>query len=432
VDIESCGANSNCFNVGWIQAGEWLTYDVDVQVEASYSLTLRFATPDQGRVLHFEVDGSDVTGPMALPSTGGWQTWQEISGPSILLTEGSHQLRLVADTNRFNVDWLEVQTADSGSPTAEPSQPVDPTPTTQASPTPAEIGGTECPENVHDQYTALGPDGNEYPTWHPQIDPGAGCYFAHDHGDDPRTSNVNSELPAFGNVSALAGFNEPHVGFKVFVANAGDVNDEGRVMQVDSRIVFHMGTGGPGRFTRRFHSLEYDMESSSGHFVHIKGMADTGEVGSICNRNASKPNRTVTLIPGTCEVDSLYEIWGIGFTIRDGDRSKATALVATAVFDPITIMDPGNLDAYVSSDDYFSMGAPHFSCDREAYHGPVYWRNAGGPTEYRTDAYGNIEPDGAFLQRVSAHNQIGILFSNDQGQFKLRRSHCAPGLAAPN
>src|SRR5579859_4939544 len=82
--------------------------------------------------------------------------------------------------------------------------------------------GQLCPEWVHDQYVTSGPDGNTYPTWHPPVDPQYGCYFGHEHGADPRTSRANADLPAFGYAAAQMGMVEPHVGFKVFVMNAGD------------------------------------------------------------------------------------------------------------------------------------------------------------------------------------------------------------------
>ena len=49
-----------------------------------------------------------------------------------------------------------------------------------------------CPQWVHDQYVTTGPDGKTYPTWHPAVDAATGCYFDHDHGDDPRASLANS------------------------------------------------------------------------------------------------------------------------------------------------------------------------------------------------------------------------------------------------
>ena len=45
-----------------------------------------------------EVDGIDATGPMVVPNTGGWQTWQTISRGGIPLTAGPHLLRIVIDS----------------------------------------------------------------------------------------------------------------------------------------------------------------------------------------------------------------------------------------------------------------------------------------------------------------------------------------------
>jgi hypothetical protein len=310
--------------------------------------------------------------------------------------------------------------------------PDTPTSTPAASSTPPAVAGQLCPAWVHDRYVTVGPDGKTYPTWHPQVDPTYRCYFDHEHGDDPRTSLANSSMPAFGFIGAAIGKTEPHEGFKVYVVNRGDKNDEGRTAQVSSRIVFHMGTGGPKRFDTEFHSLQYDMVAPDGHFVHVAGMADTGVVGSICTRNASAPNRTVMTLPGTgCNTDSLYEIWGINLRIG----SRLSVLVSVAVFDPITIMDPSNHSRLIYTADvpeFKPFGNAFYSCSREAYHGPIYWKNAGGSTTYHTDPYGNIDPNGAFVQTFSAVNDIGIPMSNDQTQFKKRSNHCAAGLSIHN
>lgn len=321
-------------------------------------------------------------------------------------------------------------TVATATPTASNTPESLPSPTETA--TAVDLSGQICPNWVHARYVTIGPDGKTYPTWHPQVDPVYHCMFDHDHGDDPRTSLANSTMPAFGYIGAAIGKNEPHAGFKVYVVNRGDKNDEGRVAQVSSRIVMHMGTGGPKRFTTEFHSLQYDMVAPDGHFVHIAGMADTGVVGSICTRNASAPNRTVTTLPGTgCDVSSLYEIWGVSLRIG----SKLNAMVSVAVFDPITVMDPKDPGKLIYTADvpgFSKFGSAFFGCNREAYHGPIYWRNAGGATSYRTDAYGNIDPNGTFIQSFSAVNDIGIRMSNDQNLFKERSDNCAPGLSIHN
>jgi subtilisin family serine protease len=98
VDIEPTSDLGGGYNVGWIDAGEWLKYTVSVSAFASYTLELRLAAPGTGGIVHLEVDGADVTGPVAVPNTGGWQTWQSVLLPGIALNTGLHVLRLAFDT----------------------------------------------------------------------------------------------------------------------------------------------------------------------------------------------------------------------------------------------------------------------------------------------------------------------------------------------
>lgn len=98
VDIEGTSDLGGGYDIGWVAAGEWLKYTVSVSVVASYTLELRLSAPGTGGVLHLEVDGTDVTGPVAVPNTGGWQTWQSVLVPGIALNTGLHVLRLAFDT----------------------------------------------------------------------------------------------------------------------------------------------------------------------------------------------------------------------------------------------------------------------------------------------------------------------------------------------
>lgn len=51
-----------------------------------------------------------------------------------------------------------------------------------------------CPKSLHDRFVVIGPDGLKYPTWHPPTvtDPETGvrCSFGHEHGRDPRGSDL--------------------------------------------------------------------------------------------------------------------------------------------------------------------------------------------------------------------------------------------------
>ncbi|MCL4295980.1 MAG: hypothetical protein KJ077_09645 [Anaerolineae bacterium] len=291
-------------------------------------------------------------------------------------------------------------------------------------PVEANLLGQECSASVHDQYKVAGPDGKMYPTWHPQVDP-SGCYFTHEHGDDPRTSVADPSLPAFGYIGALAGMNEPHEGFKVFVTNAGFKNDEGRTALDSSRVVAHMGTGGTGRYTERHHSLEVDLVGRGREF-HIQQMADTGAAGSICKR-AGRDFLTLG-----CKVSSLYEIWNFKLSVG----GKLGGAVATAAFDPILVRDPNDNNRKVYTLDVYGkqfFGGQYHGCVRESYHGPFFWYNGGGSTTFKTDAFGKLNSNGPLTQMVSAHSFTNYKASADGNtQFKRKASQCAPGLGQVN
>jgi GH35 family endo-1,4-beta-xylanase len=107
VDIETTGDNSGTYNVGYILKGEWLEYTLNVAATAPYSFDLRVAANGDGRVMHVEIDGTDVTGQIAVPNTGGWQTWSTVSAKDINLTQGKHIMRLVFDSDYMNINYVE-------------------------------------------------------------------------------------------------------------------------------------------------------------------------------------------------------------------------------------------------------------------------------------------------------------------------------------
>ncbi|WP_298645674.1 carbohydrate-binding protein [uncultured Proteiniphilum sp.] len=91
VEIEGDGAN-----IGYTNPGEWLLYTVDVADAGEYAVEVWAAVPGSGS-FHLELDGVDVTGPIPIPNTGGWGSYQLISSPedklTLTLTEGRHTFK---------------------------------------------------------------------------------------------------------------------------------------------------------------------------------------------------------------------------------------------------------------------------------------------------------------------------------------------------
>ena len=99
VDIEATSDAGGGFDVGWVSAGEWLTYTVNVAAAGTYDLDIRVASAGTGGTFHIEVDGVDQTGRLTVPNTRGWQTWVTIRKSGITLRAGSQVWRIVMDTN---------------------------------------------------------------------------------------------------------------------------------------------------------------------------------------------------------------------------------------------------------------------------------------------------------------------------------------------
>ena len=62
-------------NVGWITAGEWLEYSVDVKTSGTYSVDIRYAMEILVRgPMHFELDGQ-ARNPISFSTTSYWDRW---------------------------------------------------------------------------------------------------------------------------------------------------------------------------------------------------------------------------------------------------------------------------------------------------------------------------------------------------------------------
>jgi hypothetical protein len=64
--------------------------------------------------VHFTLDGADVTGAIALPDTGGWNTWKTTTKTGVTLPAGQHVLKLMVDANgssgtAADINWFAIR-----------------------------------------------------------------------------------------------------------------------------------------------------------------------------------------------------------------------------------------------------------------------------------------------------------------------------------
>src|SRR5262245_9181874 len=257
-------------------------------------------------------------------------------------------------------------------PTAAPSESLPKPPAPQQTP----LRGQPCPTWVHDSYQVTGPDGKLYPTWHPPVDETYACTFDHEHGDDPRTSVLFTEvgMPPFGYVNAVEGQRtEDHVGNKVFV-----INDDTRGGSL--LVKLHQGTHSPDAFSNNLHELQYHYRNADGRRLDIMILAAFGRSGelivacgaddrqvvqtSAATNDLGSP-RSARIIPSASCYDNThpaYEAW-----LSDNHITTANGR-ELAVFNPdFAVINPAR---------YFAPGMPQNigrSIDRcRAFAAPVH------------------------------------------------------------
>jgi len=101
VDIEQ-RLNSNDYNIGWIEDGEWVKYTIEILWTGRYAMSLRVASPNSTGKLRLLLDDQIIVDDTAIPPTGGWQNWDNIETEAIELPSGKHQLKVYFIKGGFN------------------------------------------------------------------------------------------------------------------------------------------------------------------------------------------------------------------------------------------------------------------------------------------------------------------------------------------
>jgi hypothetical protein len=125
VDVEATTDTGTGYNVGWIQAGEWLEYTVNVTTAGTYTLSARVAATAAGKTFHVDVDGVNVSGTLTIPNTGGWQTWQTVTATTTSLTTGQKIMRVYAEQSDFNLNYVDFASSGNASPTTSITSPAN-------------------------------------------------------------------------------------------------------------------------------------------------------------------------------------------------------------------------------------------------------------------------------------------------------------------
>ncbi|WP_230390396.1 di-heme oxidoredictase family protein [Reinekea sp. G2M2-21] len=105
VDIEATTDANNGFNVGYIDSGEWLEFDLTFR-GGQYDLSTRVSSAVGSGAYQWLLDGQ-IIGAGTVGNTGGWQSFETQKISAIRISEGAHKVRIYMSSGLFNVNWFE-------------------------------------------------------------------------------------------------------------------------------------------------------------------------------------------------------------------------------------------------------------------------------------------------------------------------------------
>ena len=111
VDLEATSDTGGGDDLGWTATGQWFKYTVKVATAGTYTITLRIASPSGvADALHIaNAAGTNLSGSVAAPNTGGWQTWAAATA-TVTLPAGVQTLTVDQDNGGWNIHNLAFST----------------------------------------------------------------------------------------------------------------------------------------------------------------------------------------------------------------------------------------------------------------------------------------------------------------------------------
>lgn len=105
ISIQGTADISGTANVGWIDANDWMEFNIQVPETKDYTFYFRIAST-ASTSLEIREKGVKLQA-LQIPSSGGWQNWKTLN-TTVSLTAGKHVLRVFTSRGSFNFNWLEI------------------------------------------------------------------------------------------------------------------------------------------------------------------------------------------------------------------------------------------------------------------------------------------------------------------------------------
>ena len=117
VDLEATTDTGGGYDLGWTSAGQWFKYTVNVATAGTYTVGLRLASPTAVTDgLHIaDSAGTNLSGNVNVPATGGYQTWTTVNA-TVTLSAGTQTLTVDQDNAGWNINYLTFTSTGGSTP----------------------------------------------------------------------------------------------------------------------------------------------------------------------------------------------------------------------------------------------------------------------------------------------------------------------------
>lgn len=106
VDIETCfDAVTNGFQVGFIEASEWLQYSIASASAKAYDIDIRYAGP--GGKLYLEDANGQISETAMLPNSGGYATWNTVTLRDVILKANDNKVKVYFETAGYKLNYFD-------------------------------------------------------------------------------------------------------------------------------------------------------------------------------------------------------------------------------------------------------------------------------------------------------------------------------------
>lgn len=104
VDIDQ---TTNGYSLGWTEVGEWTEYTVTVSQSKTFEWEAQVASGIDGSIIRLYLDSTDISGAIAVPNGGNWDTYTTLKGTTPTLPAGTHVLKIAIEGQYANIDWIK-------------------------------------------------------------------------------------------------------------------------------------------------------------------------------------------------------------------------------------------------------------------------------------------------------------------------------------